>query len=167
MKTIPPALLSWLTYQSSLTERLKAIAGDARLDILGQRWESPDVFDEQVLQLDSHRVLHREILTWAWDEPYWYARTIIPSTTYDVDPLFFGRLKTESLGHLIFNENRIKRDDLEHYTIDKEAIEYQWLTPVMYAQTETLWVRKSQFRLDSVPFFLIEILLPALMRAIT
>lgn len=162
--TIPSALLSWVTYQSSLTKRLLAITGDARLDVLGQRWESADAFDQSILNLDNQPVLHREILMWAWDEPCWYARTIIPYETYYKDELLFDRLKSESLGDLIFSEMRIKRVYLAHYPIDRQSIEYQWLNPLMHADAKILWVRKSQFMLDSVPFFLIEILLPSLMR---
>lgn len=164
MFRIPSGLLPWSTYQSSLTLRLKDIAGDARLDILSQRWESPDIFDEAVLHLDNKTILHREILMWAMDNPCWYARTIIPSTTYNIDAALFDRLKDESLGEIIFNDKRIKRDYLKFYPIDKLAHEYQWLDPMIHQNADTLWVRCSQFSVDEGPFFLIEVLLPGLMR---
>ena len=164
MLIIPSAILPWSTYQSSLTARLKVIADDARLDVLSQRWESPDAFDTAVLHLNDKSILHREILMWAWDNPCWYARTIIPSPTYHIDTVLFNRLKKESLGDLIFNEKRIKRDYLKFYAIDKLAQEYQWLNPQIHQNAETLWVRLSQFSLDDYPFFLIEVLLPGLLR---
>ena len=164
MLTIPPALLSWATYQSSLTQGLKAVAGDAQLDILGQTWDPPNIFDQQVLGLHHHSVFHRDISMSAWGEVCWFARTIIPDRTYEMHKVVFDRLKTESLGDLIFNDNRITRASLQHYSIDNQCVEYQWFALFITCQNELLWARRSQFMVDTSPFFLIEILLPPLMR---
>lgn len=162
---LPQALLPWITYQDSLTERLKATAGEARLDVLAQRWVLPNWWDTHVLQIDSETVLHREILIWAHHKPCWYARTVIPYTTYHTDAAFFNRLEKESLGELIFNQVRVKRVYQINYPINDQSIEYHWLTEAMHYQTKTLWVRLSTFVIDDDrPFFLIETLLPGLMR---
>lgn len=161
----PPSLLPWLTYEASLTDRLQAKAGNTRLDVLGQHWESPDLWDKQVLHIKDKAVLHREIVMWASDEPCWYARTIIPQTTHDAGKAIFDRLKNESLGALIFNEDRIKRASLIHYPIDAQSIEYHWLNETMHRKAKIVWVRMSTFTIDNVfPFCLIEIMLPGIMR---
>ncbi|AHE67331.1 chorismate--pyruvate lyase family protein [Legionella oakridgensis] len=159
------ALLPWITHQSSLTERLKQKTGEARLTVLAQQWGAPDWWDKQVLKLEHESVLHREILMSARNAPCWYGRTILPKQTYESDVALFTRLKTESLGQLLFNNITINRLCLLHYAISHRVIEYHWLTAEMHDQKEVLWARFSAFTLHKqFPFYLVEILLPGLMR---
>lgn len=160
----PPAyLLPWLTYVKFLTEKLQTIAGDATLEVINQHWERPTWWDCYVLQLTETSVLHREILMHAHQQPCWYARTIIPESTYQADVKLFDRLNRESLGNLIFQGNKIQRASICHYAIDAKAIEYHWLTQSMHQQASVLWARLSEFQLKTKDsFFLIEILLPGL-----
>ena len=162
---LPSFLMPWVIHQDSLTERLHSKSGHTRLEVLKQCWELPDWWDKHVLRIDSDAVLHREILMWAGQEVCWYARTIIPKTTYQVDTLLFNRLQEESLGSLIFNESRIKRLYMTHYPISDQSIEYHWLNQWLPCVTDILWVRMAVFTVNDVfPFFLIETLLPTLER---
>ena len=159
------SFLPWLTYQQSITSRLQEKAGSTRLQVLGQQWESPNWWDRYVLHIESGAVLHREIVTWAGKKPCWYARSIFPAATYQAQPSFFNRLQQESLGQLIFNENKVKRVVLMHYPIGEASIEYHWLNQSMHGGVKALWVRLSAFIFNEEhPFFLIEILLPGLAR---
>ncbi len=161
----PSSLLPWLTYRQSLTDRLHVIAGNTCLQVLGQQWESPNWWDKCVLHINSDTVLHREIVMWAGQDACWYARTIIPKHTYHSDPLFFSRLQTESLGILLFNENKVERIDMTHYPISEHSIEYHWLEQWMRGSLKVLWVRLSVFTTqDDCPLYLIETLLPGLER---
>ena len=165
--TAPPSphLLPWLVYEKSLTQKLYKAAGDARLDVLEQRWELPDEWDRLALKLNAASVMHREILMWAFDTPCWYARTILPDTTFKANTALFNRLKTESLGHLIFDGTEIKRASLIHYMISSSSLEYSWLNHSMHQGASSLWVRSSEFVVnDRDSFFLVEILLPGLLR---
>ena len=160
-------LIPWLVYEQSLTQKLKIAAGDARMEVLDQRWDVPDVWDKNVLNIENTNVMHREILMWAWDTPCWYARTIIPDTTWQDNITLFDRLKSEQLGQLIFNGTDIKRVSLTHYSILPSSIEYKWLHESMHQGAPTLWVRLSEFKVhDRDAFFLVEILLPGLLRRI-
>lgn len=162
---LPPSLLPWLTYKQSLTKRLEEKAGNVCLDVLGQDWSAPDWWDKQVLHVTDEAVLHRQIVMRASNEPCWYARTVIPQTTYDVEKAMFERLNKESLGTLIFEEAKIKRASLFHYPINSLAIEYHWLTENMHCSADVLWARFSIFIIDKVhPFYLVEIMLPGIMR---
>lgn len=162
---LPPSLLPWLTHTKSLTKRLEEKAGNVCLDVLGQCWSAPDWWDKQVLHINDEAVLHRQILMRASKAPCWYARTIIPKATYNVEKTMFERLNKESLGTLIFKEARIKRESLLHYPISAKSIEYHWLTESMHCNAETLWLRLSIFVVDNMsPFCLVEIMLPGIMR---
>jgi chorismate lyase len=160
----PASLLSWLTYQSSLTDKLKTIAGDAQLKVVNQQWVLPSWWDKFMLGLSGMEVMQRNIMMVAWQIPCWYARTIIPNATYQAYRLFFDRLKHESLGDLIYNEPKIKRNSI-NYEINSHCLEYHWLPTSLQAKNGQFWVRLSVFTIaDSSPFYLVEILLPGLMR---
>jgi chorismate--pyruvate lyase len=158
-------MMSWLQYKQSLTERLKKLSGEARLDVLGQGWGKPDAWDIERLGLETGLVFHREIVMSSSKQPCWYARTVIPDSTYGVDPHFFGRLKQESVGGLIFNEPRVERVLFINYSAHPDALEYQWLKAAGLGGSELVGLRLSGFTLDKAfSFFLIEILLPGLLR---
>ena len=162
---LPSALLQWVTYQHSLTKRLQEKAGHTQLQLLQQQWVVPNWWDKQVLHINNETVFHREILMSAGLDVCWYARTIIPETTYQAEPSFFDRLKTESLGDLIFSEPRVTRAYLIHYPICKQSIEYSWLSQLMHNNAMELWVRAAAFTFhDKYHFYLLEILLPTLGR---
>ena len=163
-------LLSWLTYEHSLTDRLnKNLDKPARLELLSQRWVSATWWDIYVLKLKKESVLHRDIIMWA-EEACWYARTILPASTYKSSPSFFDRLEREPLGQLIFHEPMIKRVEMINYSINKSSVEYYWLKKALVdvdILEEEYWLRFSSFIVNDLsPFFLIEVLLPGLMRSV-
>lgn len=173
--SIDPLLLPWLCHEQFLTEKLKKTAGDARLEVLGQRWDMADDWDcahwAGTLAHQRTRVMHREIVMWAFDSPCWYARTVLPEATYLANPALFDRLQTQSLGHLIFHGTHITRVSLTSYGISAQSAEYAWLSEWMHQDTARLWVRSSEFSVletgdthQTHSFFLVEILLPGLMR---
>jgi len=164
MNSPPSNLLSWLTCQDSLTNKLKAIATDVRLEILQQKWVLPSLWHQQALGITEHSVLHRDILTWGNQRVCWYARTIIPLSSYQGEVSFFNRLQQESLGDLIYGNAAVKRVALIHYAIDKEAPEYGWLNEFIPEDADSLWARRSLFKVNSLPFYLVELFLPGLLR---
>ncbi len=165
MTHMPTLLRPWLVHEQSLTQKLKTIAGEARLEIYDQRWEQSDAWDLYKLKLKNTHVLHREIIMWAFDSPCWYARTILPDSTYLANTRLFDRLKDEPLGQLIFNGTDIKRASFTQYEIFPSSMEYQWLSESLHQDASALWVRLSEFVVnDKSAFYLVEILLPGLLR---
>lgn len=161
----PESLLPWLTYEQSLTNKLQTLAGEARLDVLSHEWGESDEWDQSCLNLDDkEQVMHRTIVMWAYQLPCWYARTIIPKSTYDLNQVVFDRLKTESLGALIFGDTEIERLSLMYYPVSSFSIEYAWLRSWMHQNASVIWVRLSEFQMkQGGVFFLVELLLPGLM----
>ena len=163
--SLSPLVLRWLTYQDSLTANLQVLANNVSLQILSQGWKGIGWWDNKVLNLTGNEVFIREILMSANKEPCWYARTIIPDITYKSAPDFFNRLGKESLNMLIFNETKVKREKLSYYAISNQTLEYYWLSSELHNNQSTLWVRISSFVFNKkFPFYLIEILLPAIER---
>lgn len=161
----PRQLMPWLEHVQSLTAKLKHIAKDASLEVLSQHVEPSDEWDHTVLGLANQLVIHREIVMSAWEVPCWYARTILPMDTFNAHQLLFDRLKTETLGDLIFSGTDIKRMSITHFRVDDHSITNQFLTPELRQHEEQFWARLSEFSVrDKESFFLLEILLPGLMR---
>ncbi|MGV3740115.1 MAG: chorismate--pyruvate lyase family protein [Gammaproteobacteria bacterium] len=164
MQSPPQYLLPWLTCTTYLTEKLFAKSGDTRLQVCQQIWEPANDWDRQVLALKEERVLHRDIVTYAWDHPCWFARSILPETTYQNHLALFERLNDEPLGNLIFHTTDIQRLNLKTYLIGPQTPEYTWL-PKTLQNEQDLWLRSSIFQVKNAEqFCLIEILLPDLER---
>lgn len=167
-ETPPANILPWLAYTHSLTEKLNALTGNTRLDVLHQSWDKPNAWDLHVLSLDCDQVMHREIAMRSFDSVCWYARTILPLSTYQSNKVLFDRLQNESLGELIFKSQQIERLSLTHYAISPESIEYTWLNKNLHEDAPILWVRLSEFQVNhDSSFYLLEILLPGLLRSLS
>lgn len=174
LKKPPEPLLPWLTYTKSLTQKLYDLTGNTKLEIINQQWQLPDAWEQTVLKIPMNEatghqelVFHREILMKSLDVPCWYARTIIPTQTYENNKTLFKRLEQESLGQLIFNGPEIQRVSLKHYPILADNTEYRWLDKSLHQQQSSLWMRLSEFIVNQQnTFFLAEIILPGLLRYI-
>lgn len=163
----PPAkLVPWLEHQGSITDKLKALAGEARLELLQHTWESTDTWDQKTLNLAPNRVvLHREILMWAHHHPCWFARTVLPKSTYQTEKSLFSRLETTPLGELIHHHSDIKRTHIKPYPILAHSMEQNYLFDALKNSIKPLWGRCSTFTLyKQHEFYLLEIFLPGLLR---
>lgn len=159
----PPYLLPWIDYQASITEKLRSKAKEVNLRLLKQDWGLPSWWDTYVLGLNASLIMKREILMSSKEHVCWYARTVIPSSTWRRFPQLFQRLQDCTLTDLIFGDNGIKRHSMINYPINAQCIEYYWLDPSLRLNQDTLWVRMSTFTVeDEFVFFLSEIFLPDL-----
>lgn len=163
----PNELITWLCHQNSLTVKLRTQTGHAELEVLEQHWTLPSWWDKFALGLPTEAVLHRNIVMFSKQIPCWFARTIVPERTYCENSQFFDRLTQESLGVIIFNEPKIERTQLLNYPINKNCIEYHWIPPLIMNKNEQVWIRLSVFTIAEITrFYLVEILLPGLMRVL-
>ena len=158
----PENLIAWLNNQSSLSNKLKSITGDATLEVLHESWRKPNSWEEDILGLYNEPLFAREILILSHEQACWYGRTIVPYATYHAHKTLFARLDTEPLGKLIYGNSEVKRLMLFNYAINKECLEYYWLPKYLQKSDETFWLRFSIFSLNELFFCLNEILLPEL-----
>lgn len=159
-------LYEWLIYPDSLTKRLLETAGDAKITVLAQGWNSVDWSNQWVAINPSEKIWCREIMMSANGGACWYARSLVPEITYARCSDFFEQLNSKTLGELIFNSPFVERTSLNHYSIDVNSKEYQWLPGAITPFLEpTLWARFSCLKLyKEFPFYLVEILLPEVER---
>lgn len=162
-KTLPLSLFEWLSMTQAITPQLALRQNEVRMEKLVQAWVEPNWWEVHVI--NQHQpLIRRDILMWAEAQPCWFARTMIPESTYQRAPEFFDRLQQEPLANLIFNEPRVERLRLHSYGIDKMNLEYHWLQPMWRQSHTALWMRLSRFMFEQkMPFYLAEIFLPGLL----
>lgn len=165
----PEKLKPWLEHQGSITDKLRALAGEAKLQLLKHAWECTDTWDQDTLHLKPKLcVLHREIVMWAHHEPCWFARTVLPKKTYIREEALFNRLKSTPLGELIHHHPAIQRTCIHPYPILANSMEQAYLTNALEHVMMPLWGRCSTFTLHhQYEFYLLEIFLPPLLRQYT
>lgn len=163
--SFPEDLNPWLQHKNSLTEKLRAEAGEARLELLQQQWAKTSWWERFVLNVTTKSVLRREILMSARQVPCWYGRTIIPDYAYEAQPSFFECLQQKPLGELVFKEAKANRTILFDYPINFQCIEYHWLSAYLDDKDAVLGGRLSVFNIDNyIPFYLVEVLFPGFLR---
>lgn len=158
----PVGLEKWLHYNQPLTDKLKALSGNADLELLSQGWISSQWWDKYALDI-KEKIFQREIFMKSNGDVCWYARTIIPSSCYEIEPNFFKRLETQSIRTLIFDEPKVQLVQRITYSINEETIEFQWMKKYLSSIQGIFWVRLAEFCFKKKnSFYLMEILFPKL-----
>jgi chorismate--pyruvate lyase len=91
----------------------------------------------------------REILLCGDEQPWVFARSIIPQAIIDAELSNLGR---EPLGKRLFNDERFIRSAFEVCTLDATALGYK--------KTQALWGRRSMFTLEGQSMIVAEVFLP-------
>lgn len=151
------ALKHWLLATGSLTLRLKTACQRFEVKVLG----------EQLIQalagessLDEPQWV-REVLLCLDDEPWVFARTLIPQSLLDFQQQAFTQLGTKPLGELLFNHADIKPGKIElaqFETCSKLAL---LATELNQDVTAPLWGRRRYFSVNDTQLMVSEIFLPA------
>lgn len=162
VKKLEP-IVPWVGHQDSLTDKLKKSKGSVELKLISQKWVQPTWWDSFSLKIKDKLLFEREIIMSSQNIDYWYARTIIPQKCFDLDPIFFQRLKNESIRNLIFTGDIVQRVQMIDYPINNQCIEYYWIKKHINTFEDSFWVRLAEFSVhQSESFYLMEILLPEL-----
>ena len=131
-----------------------------RLTLLSERWEKQQ----------KHAVFIREILMFCDEKPAWYAQTKIPERTYARRAEKFKHLQGNPLGSLLFSDPQIIREDFFYAYLTKSTQEYKqamlyytaYASSTMNLMPSFLWARKSVFRIEGEPLYLMEVFFPEL-----
>lgn len=157
--TITQGLRSWLLDHGSLTERLiTASDGQFRVEVLNQRWELPRLSEANALGIPCRRLaLVREVLLYGGDQPWVYARSILPMSTLTGRLHALRKLDNRPLGALLFNDPSMQRSPMEIACLTPNNT----TVPAALGNfTTPMWGRRSVFRLDNKPLLVSEVFLP-------
>ncbi len=159
---VPEALKKWLDHELPITYKLNELTGDAQLHLLSQGWIASDWWSRAVTQINEP-CFQRAIIMSSQGTNYWYARSIISQSCFQLDTNFFNRLEQESIRNLIYNEPKVRLHRRLIYPINDACLEWYWVKSFISSYT-TLWVRVKEYVfLDTEFFYLIEIFFPDLL----
>ncbi|CAA0105385.1 Chorismate pyruvate-lyase [Zhongshania aliphaticivorans] len=154
---LPAADARWLLDKGSLTSHLRRVShGEFRVEVLSQRWQIPTLSERRLLGMgDRDWGLIREVYLHCHDQPWVYARSVLPATSLVGRLDRLRTLDNRPLGHLLFTDPHMSRDP---YQICQVAT----AEPDATGETNTLlWGRRSRFLLSDHPIMVSEIFLPA------
>lgn len=158
----PASLRPWLEDASSLTKRMRAACGDGfKLELLGQVRTRPLAGEARILNLPQRRfALVREVLLCCREDPWIFARSVVPMATLQGRHRRIAHLGVRPLGDFLFSSSGLKRGEIRVLPLHADP-------PMQAACTEALgtgpvgaWLRQSLFQLDRAPLLISEIFLP-------
>ena len=166
----PAALLPWVLYEDSLTDKLTALTGEATLLVLNSQWVNAGWWERHVLHQEG-LCFQREIMMTSQQQVCWYARTLVAESVFNQHRDFFERLESNSLNILLFREKKAVRDSMICYSVTREHFEFIWVQHALsmlrhepefvFPSELQLWGRRSCFLIDGQsPFYLIEFYCP-------
>jgi len=155
---IPTIWHSWLSDTGSLTDRLLTLSqGDLRVKIINQRLQRPRLSERQKLCLDNRALaLVREVILYGLNQPWVYARSVLPLTTMTGRLRKLRQLDNRPLGALLFNDPSMTREPVQVACFKSIPLLNR---AQLDASVSPLWGRRSVFRLDKKPLLVSEIFL--------
>lgn len=155
---LPHETRAWLLDQGSLTQRLiKTSRGQFKVQVLSQRWQRPRLSERALLDMPVREVaIIREVLLLCHNEPWVFARSVMPAKS------LVGRLRRlrnfddSSLGAMLFRDTSMRRQPFQLARIDGDS----QAIPLAVQQNAELWGRRSRFELGGKPLMVSEIFLP-------
>lgn len=154
---LPAQVKPWLLDEDSLTERLlQKSGGDFRVQRLRQGWQRPLLSEARLLDLPPGQwALVREVVLRCYDEPWVYARSVIPADALSGKLRRLRRLQNQSLGALLFQHPRLTREAFEVACLpgDSHYIHRD------LRQSQPAWARRSRFRLFGYSLLVSEVFL--------
>lgn len=160
--SLPLKLKPWLLDTGSLTQRLiTSCDGSFCVRVIRQHWASPLLNESRRLRMPRGKLaLIREVHLLCDDQPWVFARTVIPAKTLRGPLRRLAHLQNKSLGAILFANKSIVRTGLEIAHIDKDQQIYKLATGHLALTSQPVWGRRSVFSLHHHPLLVSEIFLP-------
>jgi chorismate--pyruvate lyase len=165
MLSVPFQLRHWLQDRGSLTRSLqKKSGGDFSVTVLKQRWERPRLDEARALNIPPHQfALIREVILHGNNQPWVYARSVLPQHTLNGHLRFLRKLGNKPLGALLFSNPSIKREPVVLQRVAQSRLP----ASLQQAEQPPLWGRYSIFRYGKNGILVSEVFLPAFIQSLT
>jgi chorismate--pyruvate lyase len=159
---IPPELVHWLLDPASLTLRLQQLCGAGfHVRVISQGWGRPRRDESQALGMAGReRALIRQVRLMCADQPWIYARTVLPATSLRGRLQRLAHLGTRPLGAMLFADPGMQRGEVELARILPGQALHDDATRSVGGHVPAIWGRRSVFRIDRRPLLVSEIFLP-------
>lgn len=157
---VPNEAKSWLFDVSSLTKRLiQRCPGKFRVELVDQSVKRPTLDEARELDITYGRsALIREVLLHCGEQPVVYARTVIPLSTLTGAQNSYANLGNRPLGAMLFADRTMRREAVEISSLPSD----DELFDNALGSGQTIWGRRSVFRVGGKPLLVAEFFLPTL-----
>ncbi|OOZ42375.1 hypothetical protein BOW53_00285 [Solemya pervernicosa gill symbiont] len=161
---VPSDVWRWLIDPASLTQRLRrACGGSFRVRVVEHGYLGPEQCELDLLSLrPGNRALIREVQLLCDDEPWVFARSVIPVATLSGPQRRLAHLGNRPLGAVLFSDRSMQRSEVEIAQIVPGHRLFAHATHGLEQQPEDIWGRRSLFRVGGKPLLVSEIFLPAI-----
>ena len=156
-----PILRDWLVNRGSLTARLRS-QGSLSVTLLSQQLQRLLPDERRYLVCGSQLVVVREVLLCVDQQPWVYARSLIPKALLQGPGRVLGQLGRTPLGEWLFAYPHIQRGPLQIARLYPDAPHY----PSAQGQGQPLWARRSPFYIGQHLLLVCETFLPPLLTAL-
>ncbi len=155
---LPDTIKPWLLDNGSLTKRLvRASGGQFRVKVLNQQWQQPRFSERRLLDMGSRETsIVREVLLLCFNEPWVFARSVIPARSVRGHLRQLRKLSDSSLGAMLFSDPSMQRHPFELALIDGNSPQL----PTSLHSAQNIWGRRCRFELAGHPLMVSEIFLP-------
>jgi chorismate--pyruvate lyase len=159
---IPAALAVWLLDPASLTRRLQGLcAGEFRVRVLSQVRGRPRRDEARALGMRRGGLaVIRQVELLCDQQPWVYARTVIPESSLSGRLRRLARLGTRPLGAMLFADRGMRRGVVELARILPGQALFADVVRGQQPDHGEIWGRRSVFRLAHKPLLVSEIFLP-------
>lgn len=163
-REIPQVALRRLLDPASLTRRIQgACSGNFRVQVLAQGWARPQRNEALALGMrDGGWGFVREVHLLCNEQPWVYARTVIPRTTLTGPRRRLTRLKSRPLGAVLFADPSMRRGPVEIARLTPCDKLYPAAIGHLAERPPMIWGRRSLFTLGGKPLLVSEIFLPGI-----
>jgi chorismate lyase len=160
---MPRALRAWLLDTASLTLRLQQLCpGRFRVHLLSQSWGRPFEHEAHALGMKHGSLaLIRQVQLLCGEQPWVYARTIMPVSSLCGRLQRLAHLGTRPLGGMLFADPGMQRGGVELARLGTGQAMHAAATFHLTPRPAEIWGRRTVFRLADKPLLVSEIFLPA------
>ena len=160
-KHVPEEVQAWLFDPASLTARLKQICtAGFRVEVLSQAIQKPRLDEFRVLGMETgNYALVRQVRLCCGGACWVYARTVIPFSTLKGKQRVYANLGTRPLGAMLFADRTMQRDQVMVTSLAGSQLP----DGLGLEDQDTVWGRRSVFRVGGKPLLVSEYFLPALL----
>jgi chorismate--pyruvate lyase len=159
---LPAALTGWLLDSASLTRRLQGMcAGQFRVRVLSQIRGKPRQDEARALGMrHGGLAVIRQVELLCDEQPWVYARTVIPVSSLAGRLRRLAHLGTRPLGAMLFADRGMRRGGVELARVLSGQALFADAVRGRQPGHGEIWGRRSVFRLADKPLLVSEIFLP-------
>ncbi len=159
---VPKGVYDWLRDTGSLTARLKSTcSGTFRVRVLHQGWGTPLYSEKKLLKMRAgEHAIVREVQLLCDEEPWVFARTLIPASSLKGAARRLAMLGDRPLGEVLFSDNRMRRGATEVARLQPRHTLFAMATGGLDSGPSEIWGRRTRFELAGQPLLVNEIFLP-------